>query len=199
NLENVFAHLPTVAWTSRGAVDPGELEPALVRARLAGEHLEVLSVDKFPKMTNYVVPPGVRIADASRIRLGAYLGDGTTVMHEGFVNFNAGALGTSMVEGRISAGVVVGDGTDIGGGVSTMGTLSGGNREKVSIGENCLLEANSGVGIALGNDCRVEAGTYIKSTTPIFLPDGTSVKASALSGDNNMMFRRNARTGTVEM
>src|SRR5690606_5253173 len=178
NLENVFAHLPTVAWTSRGAVDPGELEPALVRARLAGEHLEVLSVDKFPKMTNYVVPSGVRIADASRIRLGAYLGEGTTVMHEGFVNFNAGALGPNMLEGRVSQGVVVGPHSDLGGGSSTMGTLSGGGEIRITIGSHCLIGANAGTGIPLGDRCTIEAGLYITAGTRVALVDeaGESVR-----------------------
>jgi 2,3,4,5-tetrahydropyridine-2,6-dicarboxylate N-succinyltransferase len=156
-------------------------------------------VDKFPRMVDYVVPTGVRIADADRVRLGAHLASGTTVMHEGFVNFNAGTLGASMVEGRISAGVVVGDGSDIGGGASIMGTLSGGGTEVISVGKHCLLGANSGLGIALGDDCVVEAGLYITAGTKVALPDGTSVKARELSGGSNMLFRRNSLTGAVEV
>ena len=170
------------------------------RARLvaAGRTPAVTSIDKFPRMTDYVVPDGVRIADADRVRLGAYLGEGTTVMHEGFVNFNAGTLGTSMVEGRISSGVVVGDGTDVGGSASIMGTLSGGGTETIKIGERCLLGANSGIGISLGNECTVEAGLYVTAGTVITLPDGDTVKARELSGIDNMLFRRNSVTGTVE-
>ncbi|HEX7034470.1 MAG TPA: DapH/DapD/GlmU-related protein [Pseudomonadales bacterium] len=203
NLDNLFVHLPTVAWTSRGAIDPAELEPALVRARLAGENLEVFSVDKFPKMTNYVVPPGVRIADASRIRLGAYLGDGTTVMHEGFINFNAGALGPNMVEGRISQGVVVGAHSDLGGGSSTQGTLSGGGNIRVSIGNHCLIGANGGTGISLGDRCTIEAGLYVTAGTVVTLVDEhgedvRTVKAREISGGSDMLFIRNSRSGRIE-
>jgi len=158
----------------------------------------VLGVDKFPRMVDYVVPSGVRIADADRVRLGAHLADGTTVMHEGFVNFNAGTLGASMVEGRLSAGVVIGDGTDIGGGASVMGTLSGGGTEVVSLGERCLLGANSGLGIALGDDCVVEAGLYLTAGSRVTLPDGDVVKARELSGADGMLFRRNSQTGAIE-
>ena len=163
-----------------------------------GEHLEVHSVDKFPRMTDYVVPAGVRVADADRVRLGAHLAEGTTVMHEGFVNFNAGTLGHSMVEGRISAGVVVGNGSDVGGGASIMGTLSGGGTEVISIGERCLLGANAGIGISLGDECTVEAGLYVTAGTLVALPDGEVVKARALSGASGLLFRRNSRTGAVE-
>lgn len=164
-----------------------------------GSQLAVHGVDKFPRMTDFVVPSGVRVANADRVRLGAYLGEGTTVMHEGFVNFNAGTLGKSMVEGRISAGVIVGDGSDIGGGASIMGTLSGGGTEVVAIGQRCLLGANSGVGISLGNDCVVEAGLYVTAGTVLALPDGTTIKARDLSGGDNMLFRRNSISGAVEV
>jgi 2,3,4,5-tetrahydropyridine-2-carboxylate N-succinyltransferase len=197
NLEGVFGLLPNVAWTSLGAVGIETLPVARVRARVAGSPLEVLSVDKFPRMTDYVVPSGVRIADADRVRLGAHLASGTTVMHEGFVNFNAGTLGSSMVEGRISQGVVVGDGTDIGGGASIMGTLSGGGKEVLSLGERCLLGANAGLGISLGDDCIVEAGLYVTAGTVVTL-DGRTVKAAELSGQNGLLLRRNSITGAVE-
>jgi 2,3,4,5-tetrahydropyridine-2,6-dicarboxylate N-succinyltransferase len=182
NLEAIFTVLPNVCWTSLGPVHPDDLPAVRLRARAAGLALEVRSVDKFPQMTDYVVPSGVRIADASRVRLGAYLGEGTTVMHEGFVNFNAGTLGSAMVEGRISQGVVVGDGSDIGGGASTMGTLSGGGKERVSVGQRCLLGANAGLGIALGDDCVVEAGLYLTAGAVVSLPDGQTAKARELSG-----------------
>jgi 2,3,4,5-tetrahydropyridine-2-carboxylate N-succinyltransferase len=198
SLEGIFGVLPNVAWTSRGAVDPADLDGARLRARAAGQPLQVIGVDKFPRMSDYVVPPGVRIADADRVRLGAHLAAGTTVMHEGFVNYNAGTLGASMVEGRISAGVVVGDGSDIGGGSSIMGTLSGGGTEVVTIGERCLLGANAGIGISLGDDCVVEAGLYVTAGTRVTLPDGEVVKARELSGRDNLLFRRNSQTGTVE-
>jgi len=203
NLDGIFAHLPNVAWTSRGAVDVTELTQAQLAARLAGEHLEVTSVDKFPRMTNYVVPAGVRIADASRIRLGAYLGDGTTVMHEGFVNFNAGALGPNMIEGRISQGVVVGAHSDLGGSSSTMGTLSGGGGIRITIGENCLIGANAGTGIPLGDRCTIEAGLYITAGTPVFVLDekGTgvkTVKARELAGTSDLLFIRNGENGRIE-
>jgi 2,3,4,5-tetrahydropyridine-2-carboxylate N-succinyltransferase len=198
NLDGVFGALPNVAWTSVGPVDPANLTQVQLKARAAGIALQVFSVDKFPRMTDYVAPTGVRVADADRVRLGAHLAEGTTVMHEGFVNFNAGTLGTSMVEGRISAGVVVGDGSDVGGGASIMGTLSGGGAEVISIGERCLLGANAGIGISLGDECTVEAGLYITAGTVITLPDGDTVKGRDLSGANGLLFRRNSRTGTVE-
>jgi 2,3,4,5-tetrahydropyridine-2-carboxylate N-succinyltransferase len=199
NLDGIFGHLANVAWTSLGPVAVERLETVRLAARAEGLHLQVTSVDKFPRMTDYVAPPGVRIADADRVRLGAHLAAGTTVMHEGFVNFNAGTLGTSMVEGRISAGVVVGDGSDIGGGASIMGTLSGGGKQIVSIGNRCLLGAEAGIGIALGDDCVVEAGLYVTAGTRVTLPDGKIVKAQELSGADNLLFRRNSTTGTVEV
>ena len=198
SLEGVFGVLANVAWTNHGPVHPAELAAARVRFRAAGIPLEVHSVDKFPRMTDYVVPGGVRIADADRVRLGAHLAEGTTVMHEGFVNFNAGTLGTSMVEGRISAGVVVGDGTDIGGGASIQGTLSGGGSEVISLGERCLLGANAGIGISLGDDCVVEAGLYVTSGSRVTLPDGEVVKARELSGANGLLFWRNSQSGAIE-
>ncbi|MEU0686458.1 2,3,4,5-tetrahydropyridine-2,6-dicarboxylate N-succinyltransferase [Streptomyces uncialis] len=198
NLDGVFGLLTNVAWTSLGPVAVDDIETVRLNARAEGLHLQVTSVDKFPRMTDYVVPKGVRIADADRVRLGAHLSEGTTVMHEGFVNFNAGTLGTSMVEGRISAGVVVGDGSDIGGGASTMGTLSGGGSVIISIGERCLVGAEAGVGIALGDECVVEAGLYVTAGTRITLPDGQIVKARELSGASNILFRRNSVTGAVE-
>jgi len=198
NLDGIFGVLPVVAWTNHGPVDPAHLPQVKLRFLSHGEHLDVQSLDKFPRMTDYVAPTGVRVADADRVRLGAYLAEGTTVMHEGFVNYNAGTLGHSMVEGRISAGVVVGDGSDVGGGASIMGTLSGGGTEVISIGERCLLGANSGIGISLGDDCTVEAGLYVTAGTLITLPDGEVVKARALSGASGLLFRRNSRTGTVE-
>jgi 2,3,4,5-tetrahydropyridine-2-carboxylate N-succinyltransferase len=199
NLDGAFGLLANVAWTSRGPVAIDQLESIAWNFAQRGEHLVVNGVDKFPRMTDYVVPSGVRIADASRVRLGAHLAAGTTVMHEGFCNFNAGTLGTSMVEGRISAGVVVGNGSDIGGGASIMGTLSGGGKEVVSVGERCLLGANSGLGISLGNDCIIEAGLYVTAGTQVKLPDGTVVKARELSGANGLLFRRNSQTGAVEV
>jgi 2,3,4,5-tetrahydropyridine-2-carboxylate N-succinyltransferase len=198
SMEGIFGVLPNVAWTSHGPVDPADLPEVRMRFRAAGEPLVVHGVDKFPRMTDYVAPSGVRIADASRVRLGAHLAEGTTVMHEGFVNYNAGTLGASMVEGRISAGVVVGDGSDVGGGASIMGTLSGGGTEVVSIGERCLLGANAGLGISLGNDCIVEAGLYVTAGTRVALPDGEVVKARELSGADGLLFRRNSQTGAVE-
>jgi 2,3,4,5-tetrahydropyridine-2-carboxylate N-succinyltransferase len=199
NLDGIFGVLANVAWTTRGPVDPAALPAARMRFRASGEPFSVTSVDKFPRMTDYVVPAGVRIADADRVRLGAHLADGTTVMHEGFVNYNAGTLGASMVEGRISAGVVVGDGSDVGGGASIMGTLSGGGTEVISVGERCLLGANSGLGISLGDDSVVEAGLYITAGTRVTLPDGNIVKAGDLSGASGLLFRRNSQTGTVEV
>lgn len=198
NLDGIFGLLANVAWTSLGPVAVDQVEQVRLNARAEGLHLSVTSIDKFPRMTDYVAPSGVRIGDADRVRLGAYLGKGTTVMHEGFVNFNAGTLGTSMVEGRISAGVVVGDGSDIGGGASTMGTLSGGGKQIISVGRNCLLGAESGIGIALGDECVVEAGLYVTAGTRVTMPDGEIVKALELSGANNILFRRNSTTGAVE-
>ncbi|MFC9735868.1 2,3,4,5-tetrahydropyridine-2,6-dicarboxylate N-succinyltransferase [Streptomyces roseolus] len=198
SLDGIFGLLANVAWTSLGPVAVDDVEKVRLNARAEGLHLAVTSIDKFPRMTDYVVPAGVRIADADRVRLGAHLAAGTTVMHEGFVNFNAGTLGTSMVEGRISAGVVVGDGSDIGGGASTMGTLSGGGNVVISIGERCLIGAEAGVGIALGDECVVEAGLYVTAGTRVTMPDGEIVKARDLSGRSNILFRRNSVTGAVE-
>ncbi|MFD0357638.1 2,3,4,5-tetrahydropyridine-2,6-dicarboxylate N-succinyltransferase [Streptomyces sp. NPDC127110] len=198
NLDGVFGLLTNVAWTSLGPVAVDQVETVRLNARAEGLHLQVTSIDKFPRMTDYVAPKGVRIADADRVRLGAHLAEGTTVMHEGFVNFNAGTLGTSMVEGRISAGVVVGDGSDIGGGASTMGTLSGGGKQIISIGERTLVGAEAGIGIALGSECVVEAGLYVTAGTRVTLPDGQIVKALELSGADNILFRRNSVTGAVE-
>ena len=199
NLDGLFGVLANVAWTSLGPVDPASVRAVGLRARVAGVAFAVTSVDKFPRMTDYVVPSGVRVADADRVRLGAHLAEGTTVMHEGFVNFNAGTLGTSMVEGRISAGVVVGDGTDVGGGASIMGTLSGGGTTVISLGKRCLLGANAGLGISLGDDCVVEAGLYVTAGTKVSDPDGKIVKAGELSGVSNLLFRRNSQTGAVEV
>ncbi|TSD54403.1 2,3,4,5-tetrahydropyridine-2,6-dicarboxylate N-succinyltransferase [Aeromicrobium piscarium] len=198
NLDGIFGLLANVVWTNLGpcAVDGFELTRA--RARAAGHHVGVTSIDKFPRMTDYVVPTGVRIGDADRVRLGAHLATGTTVMHEGFVNFNAGTLGTAMVEGRISAGVIVGDGSDVGGGASIMGTLSGGGKETISVGEGCLLGANSGIGISLGDDCVVAAGTYVTAGSKVTLPDGSVVKGAELSGSNGILFLTNSETGTLE-
>jgi 2,3,4,5-tetrahydropyridine-2-carboxylate N-succinyltransferase len=199
NLDGIFGLLTNVAWTSAGPCSLVNFESTRAKLRAAYGNLTVYSVDKFPRMVDYVIPEGVRIADADRVRLGAYLTSGTTVMHEGFVNFNAGTMGKSMVEGRISAGVVVGDGSDVGGGASIMGTLSGGGKEVISIGERCLLGANSGLGISLGNDCVIESGTYITAGSKITLPDGSVVKARDLSGANNLIFRRNSMTGNLEV
>jgi len=198
NLDGVFGLLTNVVWTSAGPCALEGFELTRARLQAAGQHVTVYSVDKFPRMVDYVVPSGVRIGDADRVRLGAHVASGTTVMHEGFVNFNAGTLGTSMVEGRIVAGVVVGDGSDVGAGASIMGTLSGGGKERVSIGERCLLGANAGIGIALGDDCVVEAGLYVTAGTKVTLPDGTVVKAKELSGASNILFLRNSVTGGVE-
>ncbi|MYV97920.1 2,3,4,5-tetrahydropyridine-2,6-dicarboxylate N-succinyltransferase [Streptomyces sp. SID3343] len=198
NLDGQFGLLANVAWTNLGAVAVDGVSTARLRARAARVPFEVVGVDKFPRMTEYVVPSGVRIADTSRVRLGAHLASGTTVMHEGFCNFNAGTLGASMVEGRISAGVVVGDHSDVGGGASIMGTLSGGGKEIVSVGERCLLGANSGIGISLGDDCVVEAGCYVTAGTRVTTPDGKVVKAAELSGRDGLLFRRNSVTGTIE-
>lgn len=199
NLDGAFGLLQNVAWTSRGPVALASLESVMWNFAQQGEPLVVNGVDKFPRMTDYVVPSGVRIADASRVRLGAHLAAGTTVMHEGFCNFNAGTLGTSMVEGRISSGVIVGDGSDIGGGASIMGTLSGGGKEVVTVGERCLLGANSGIGISLGDDCIVEAGLYVTGGTLVTDPDGTVSKARVLSGASGLLYRRNSISGTVEV
>ncbi len=199
SLDGIFGLLQNVAWTQLGAVAPDELDAARMRARAAGTPLLVHSLDKFPRMVDYVVPSGVRIADADRVRLGAHLAEGTTVMHEGFVNFNAGTLGTSMVEGRISQGVVMGEGSDLGGGASVAGTLSGGGKERVRIGERCLVGANGGVGISLGDDCVVEAGLYVTPGTRVTLPEGRVVKAVELSGQSNLLFIRNSTTGVVEV
>lgn len=201
NLEGVFGLLPNVVWTSRGPCAGTDFEQVRLALRASGP-VQVYGVDKFPRMTDYVLPSGVRIADADRVRLGAHLAEGTTVMHEGFVNYNAGTLGSSMVEGRISAGVVVGVGSDVGGGASIMGTLSGGGKEVISIGRRCLIGANAGVGVSLGDDCVVEAGCYVTAGTKVCVqhPDGRSevVKAAALSGADNLLFRRNSMTGAVE-
>ncbi len=198
SLEGQFGLLANVVWTNHGPCAVEEFE--LVRAKLrARGPVTVYGVDKFPRMVDYVLPSGVRIAEADRVRLGAHLAEGTTVMHEGFVNFNAGTLGASMVEGRISAGVVVGNGSDIGGGASIMGTLSGGGKEVISIGERCLLGANAGLGISLGDDSVVEAGLYLTAGSKVALPDGRTVKALELSGQSNLLFRRNSLTGTVEV
>jgi 2,3,4,5-tetrahydropyridine-2-carboxylate N-succinyltransferase len=198
NLDGIFGVLPNVVWTSVGACPVEGFEQTRMRLRTSGQHVAVYGVDKFPRMTDFVVPQGVRIADADRVRLGAHLSPGTTVMHEGFCNFNAGTLGTSMVEGRIVQGVVVGDGSDIGAGASIMGTLSGGGTERVRIGERCLVGANGGIGIALGDDCVVEAGLYVTAGTKVTLPDGSVVKARELSGSSNILFLRNSVTGAVE-
>ena len=203
NLGGIFGCLPNVAWTSEGAIDLAELPQRQWRARLAGGNLAVHSVDKFPRLTDYVVPSGVRIADTARVRLGAYLGEGTTVMHEGFINFNAGTEGPNMVEGRISAGVFVGAGSDLGGSSSTMGTLSGGGNLVISVGRECLIGANAGIGIPLGDRCTVEAGLYVTAGTKVALLDDRqqrvgSVKARELAGRSDLLFRRNSVTGAVE-
>jgi 2,3,4,5-tetrahydropyridine-2-carboxylate N-succinyltransferase len=198
NLDGIFGMLANVAWTSAGPCPPDRVDELRFRERAAGRHLAVYGVDKFPRMTDYVTPAGVRIADADRVRLGAYLSVGTTVMQEGFVNFNAGTLGTSMVEGRIVQGVVVGNGSDIGGGSSILGTLSGGGKDRVTIGERSLLGANSGIGISLGDDCVVEAGCYVTAASKVTLPDGRVVKARELAGVNGLLFWRNSVTGALE-
>ena len=198
NLDGAFGLLSNVAWTNIGPILPESIDQVRWEERRSGRLLNVHGLDKFPRMTDYVVPSGVRIADANRVRLGAHLSTGTTVMHEGFCNFNAGTLGASMVEGRISAGVVVGDGSDIGGGASIMGTLSGGGKEVVSIGERCLLGANAGIGISLGDECIVEAGLYVTGGSLVTLPDGEVVKGRTLSGASGLLFRRNSVTGAIE-
>lgn len=198
SLEGIFGILPNVVWTNHGPCALSTFSQIKIAMTAAFGHVHVLAVDKFPRMVDYVIPEGVRIADGNRVRLGAHLASGTTVMHEGFVNFNAGTLGKSMIEGRVSAGVVVGDGSDIGGGASIMGTLSGGGKEIISIGQRTLLGANSGIGISLGDDCVVEAGLYLTAGTKVCLPDGEIIAARKLSGVNNILFRRNSRNGAVE-
>ena len=197
-LDGIFPLLANVVWTSQGPCENLDFETTRMRMLVRGPVI-VYGVDKFPRMVDYVIPTGVRIADADRVRLGAHLASGTTVMHEGFINFNAGTLGTSMVEGRISAGVVVGDGSDVGGGASIMGTLSGGGKEVISIGKGCLLGANSGLGISLGDNCIIESGTYITAASKVLLPDGQIVKARELSGANGLLFRRNSQSGGLEV
>ena len=198
NLDGIFGLLPNVAWTTSGPCDPVRVPEARLLARKRALPFEVAGIDKFPRMTDYVTPADVRIADADRVRLGAHLAAGTTVMHEGFCNFNAGTLGPCMVEGRISAGVVVRSGSDIGGGASIMGTLSGGGKEKIAVGERCLIGANAGIGISLGDDCIVEAGCYITAGARILLEDGRVVKAKELSGERGLLFRRNSQSGALE-
>ncbi len=202
-LDGLFGVLPNVAWTNEGAIDLKELPSRQLQARLQGKTLSVNCVDKFPKMTDYVVPKGVRIAHTARVRLGAYIGEGTTIMHEGFVNFNAGTEGKSMIEGRISAGVMIGEGSDLGGGCSTMGTLSGGGNIVISVGRECLLGANAGIGIPLGDRCTVESGLYVTAGTKVSLLDDKNqaveqVKARELAGKSDLLFRRNSLTGAVE-
>ena len=204
NLDGMFGLLPNVAWTNEGAIALEDLPQRQLASRAAGKILDVQSVDKFPKMANYVVPGGTRIAATSRVRLGAHLGEGTTIMHEGFVNFNAGTMGTSMIEGRISAGVVVGEGSDLGGGCSTMGTLSGGNNVVISVGEGCLIGANAGLGIPLGDRCTVEAGLYVTGGSKVVILDDQNqevevIKAGQLSGKTDLLFRRNSQNGRIEV
>lgn len=203
NLSGIFSVLPNIAWTNQGAIDLAELPSRQLTARLKGEVLDVFSVDKFPKMTDYIVPSGVRIADTARVRLGAYLGEGTTIMHEGFVNFNAGTIGPNMIEGRISAGVMVEGGSDLGGGCSTMGTLSGGNAVVISVGKDCLIGANAGLGIPLGDRCTIEAGLYVTGSSKVALLDekgekSAVTKAAELAGKSDLLFRRNSLTGALE-
>lgn len=198
NLDGIFGLLTNVVWTNHGPCLPKGFEAVRARLRARGP-VTVHGVDKFPRMVDYIVPPGVRIADADRVRLGAHLAEGTTVMHEGFVNYNAGTLGASMVEGRISAGVVLGEGADLGGGASTMGTLSGGGKQVISVGARCLIGANAGIGISLGDDCVVEAGLYVTAGTKVSLPDGSTTSARTLSGQDGLLFRRNSLTGAVEV
>lgn len=199
NLDGIFTILPNLVWTNLGAVPVSEINRTRARAINNGLSFFVISVDKFPRMVDYVIPSGVRIADGDRVRLGAYLASGTTVMHEGFVNFNAGTLGASMVEGRISSGVLIGAGSDIGGGASIMGTLSGGGKEIISVGEKSLIGANAGIGISIGDNCVVEAGLYVTAGSKVKLPDGGYTKAGALSGESNLLFRRNSQTGAIEV
>ena len=203
NLDNLFNVLPNVAWTNKGPIDLSEIDQKILESKSQNISIEIKSIDKFPRLVDYIVPAGVRIADSSRVRLGAYLSEGTTIMHEGFVNFNAGTLGAAMIEGRISAGVVIGENSDLGGGASTMGTLSGGNEVKISVGENCLMGANSGLGIPLGNNCIIEAGLYITggSKVEVFDQDMQSkgiIKAEKLSNKNNILFIRNPLSGAIE-
>jgi 2,3,4,5-tetrahydropyridine-2-carboxylate N-succinyltransferase len=198
NLDDLFGLLSNVAWSNLGPIAVDQVDEVRWRMRSSGQLLTVHGLDKLPRMTDYVVPSGVRIADADRVRLGAHLASGTTVMHEGFVNFNAGTLGRSMVEGRISAGVIVGDGSDIGGGASIMGTLSGGGKDQITIGERCLLGAEAGIGISLGDECVVEAGLYVTAGTLVKMPDGEIVKARLLSGASGLLYRRNSQSGAVE-
>lgn len=203
NLDNLFNVLPNVAWTNKGPIDLSEIDQKILESKSQNISIENKSIDKFPRLVDYIVPAGVRIADSSRVRLGAYLSEGTTIMHEGFVNFNAGTLGAAMIEGRISAGVVIGENSDLGGGASTMGTLSGGNEVKISVGENCLMGANSGLGIPLGNNCIIEAGLYITggSKVEVFDQDMQSkgiIKAEKLSNKNNILFIRNSLSGAIE-
>ena len=202
NLNGLFECLPNVAWTNKGPISVEDIEEKLIKAKLDKNDFFVRSLDKFPCLTDYVIPDKVRIADSNRVRLGAYLSEGTTIMHEGFVNFNAGTLGKAMIEGRISAGVVIGDNSDLGGGSSTMGTLSGGNNTKISVGKNCLLGANSGIGISLGDNCTVEAGLYITAGTKINIIDKSNqneiiVKAIELSGKSNLLYMRDSLSGRV--
>jgi 2,3,4,5-tetrahydropyridine-2-carboxylate N-succinyltransferase len=199
NLDGLFGVLNNVVWTSAGPCSPDGFERTRLGLRAGGAPLQVFGIDKFPRMTDYVVPAGVRIADADRVRLGAHLAEGTTVMHEGYVNFNAGTLGTAMVEGRISAGVIVDEGSDVGGGASIMGTLSGGGKEVIRVGKRCLIGANAGIGISLGDDCTIEAGLYVTAGTRVTLPDGTVTKAAELSGSDGLLFRRNSTSGAVEV
>lgn len=199
NLDGIFGFMTNVAWTTAGPVLPEQVDELRSRAAAEGRHVQVTGLDKFPRMTDYVIPSGVRIADADRVRLGAHLSDGTTVMHEGFCNFNAGTLGPAMVEGRISASVVVGANSDVGGGASIMGTLSGGGKERITVGENCLIGANGGIGISLGDNCTVAAGVYITAGTKIVMPDGSVVAARQLSGRDDMLFLQNSVTGAVEL
>jgi 2,3,4,5-tetrahydropyridine-2,6-dicarboxylate N-succinyltransferase len=198
NLDGVFGLLANVAWTATGPIPVEHASTYVQQQRNSGVANLVLGVDRFPRMLDYVVPTGVRIADADRVRLGAHLAEGTVVMHEGFVNFNAGTLGQSMVEGRISAGVTVGAGSDIGGGASIMGTLSGGGKEVIKIGENCLIGANAGIGISLGDNCIVEAGLYLTAGSKVLMPDGSVTKAGSLSGISDLLYRRNSQTGAIE-
>lgn len=199
NLDGIFAVLPNVVWTSLGPFEPATFEMTRLEMRARGVEIQVHGLDKFPRLTDYVIPSGVRIADANRVRLGAHLAEGTTVMHEGFVNYNSGTLGASMVEGRISAGVVVGNGSDVGGGASIMGTLSGGGKEIIRVGEGCLIGANAGIGISLGNGCTVEAGLYVTAGSRVSLPDGRVVKAAELTSQDDLLFRRNSQTGAIEV
>jgi 2,3,4,5-tetrahydropyridine-2,6-dicarboxylate N-succinyltransferase len=198
NLDGIFGLLANVVWTNHGPCPVPEFDAARLRLRRRGP-VTVFGVDKFPRMVDYVLPAGVRISDADRVRLGAHLAEGTTVMHEGFINYNSGTLGSSMVEGRISAGVLVGDGSDVGGGASIMGTLSGGGKETISVGERCLIGANAGIGISLGDDCVVEAGLYVTAGTRVALPDGQVVKARELSGRPGLLYLRDSQSGAVQV